>query len=293
MGTGIQPPIISSRISGSKALDINFQQTLPEIVVEDQIVIANNASVNRSFVSTNTPENPLLGDIWVKVAREKDLGPIPPPGQPLEAYTWEDIGRIGKAGLHTSYFAKEQLKNFTVGGTTYQLELIAFDHDDLADGSGKAPYTFLMKNCLDTLYRINQNSGSQGGYYLSEFYGILNGEIYASLEESLRQSIRPVIKYTGVGDARSSIIPTIETLWLPSEMEMFGSRTESAPGEGSHYTLFNTAISRGKGNPYWLRSPRATSSGASVSRWCAVGATGTASVQRPDTLYGIPFGLCL
>ena len=52
------------------------------------------------------------------------------------------------------------------GKKNYQIDIIGKNHDDYADGSGKAPLTFQMHTCYATEYKMN-NSGSNTGGRLS------------------------------------------------------------------------------------------------------------------------------
>lgn len=68
----------------------------------------------------------------------------------LEAYTWEEIAAISENGEAKNKFFIGDTKTFTFTGLfdttiTYTATaiLIGFDHDDLADGSGKAGMTFM------------------------------------------------------------------------------------------------------------------------------------------------------
>lgn len=219
---------------------------------------------------------------------------LPPPGPPLESFTWPQIDAIGRAGLASKYFSLQELKTFTVLGTTYQLELIAFDHDDLADGSGKAPYTFLMKDCLIDMYAMNPTRTNVGGYSGSEIYSTLNNNIYPTINADVRAVIKPIIKKTSEGNVSPIIVSTEELIFMVSEFELRGTTSNSFAGEGEHYAIFNTNASRIKRRPqgpvlWYQRSP---ATGNAV-RFCSTTVGGGFSTTNANALSGICFGLCV
>ena len=55
--------------------------------------------------------------------------------------TWAEIAAISEAGEAADYFAVGDTKEITWGGYTYKLAVLGINHDDLADGSGKAGLT--------------------------------------------------------------------------------------------------------------------------------------------------------
>lgn len=63
--------------------------------------------------------------------------------------TWADIARISESGEAADYFKIGDEKKITVNGTSMTLILIGFDHDDLADGSGKAGMTIVATTALE------------------------------------------------------------------------------------------------------------------------------------------------
>lgn len=65
---------------------------------------------------------------------------------------WADIARISESGEAPDYFKVGDTKTITVGDSALELILIGFDHDDLADGSGKAGMTIVATTALaDTM----------------------------------------------------------------------------------------------------------------------------------------------
>ena len=78
----------------------------------------------------------------VPMVNSRPIVPVPMayPLKDLNHLTWSEIEAIGAAGKARETFAlgatkKDHMKN----GYDAEWKIIGFDHDDLADGSGKAP----------------------------------------------------------------------------------------------------------------------------------------------------------
>lgn len=59
--------------------------------------------------------------------------------------SWAQIAEISAKGEARNNFAIGDTKTFTFGSETLTCEIVGFDHDDLADGSGKAGITIMTK----------------------------------------------------------------------------------------------------------------------------------------------------
>lgn len=74
----------------------------------------------------------------------------------LETMSWDEIDEIARAGEGQKYFSVGDEKTITLDdGEQVTLQILGFDHDDLADGTGKANITFGMKNLLKEMYAMD------------------------------------------------------------------------------------------------------------------------------------------
>ena len=78
-----------------------------------------------------------------------------------------------------------------------------------------------------------------------------------------------------------------------SEVEIFGSTTYSAAGEGTQYDYYkagNSKVKKRNGSSafWWERSPSASNSAI----FCIVYSTGVASTYRASIAYGVAFAFC-
>ena len=150
--------------------------------------------------------------------------------------------------------------NMTINNTTYAIDIIGKNHDDYADGSGKAPLTFQMHTCYATEYKMN-NSGSNTGGWADCLLRTTGGFkiIKSKMPAEVVAALKAVTKKTTAGGASSAIDTTEDTLFLLSEIEVQGTRTHSYAGEGTQYAYYQTAANRKKNRAWYLRSPRLNS----------------------------------
>ena len=147
--------------------------------------------------------------------------------------------------------------NMTINNTTYAIDIIGKNHDDYADGSGKAPLTFQMHTTYATQYKMNGAEDNSCGWKnclvrTSNAFPALKKVMPAEVVAALKA----VTKKTTAGGASSAIDTTEDTLFLLSEIEVQGTRTYSYAGEGTQYEYYKTAANRKKNRAWYLRSPR-------------------------------------
>lgn len=184
-------------------------------------------------------------------------------------------------------------KDMLINGTNYRIDIIGKDHDDLADGTGKAPLTFQLHDCYATTYRMNATNTNVGGWRDCEMRTRTMPILKAEMPAEVQAGIRPVNKLTSAGGQSSSIVTTSDELFLPSEVEVFGSITNSFSGEGTQYEYYqagNSKVKNWKGSAgnWWERSPL---SGTSAP-FCFVSGGGTAAAVNASNSFGVAFGFC-
>ena len=124
-----------------------------------------------------------------------------------------------------------------------------------------------------------------------------NNVYLKALPANLQALIKPVNKKSGTGGGSSSGTETTsDSIFLGSEIEIFGSTTYSVAGEGSQYTYYKTAANRNKlprwSSDYssviwWERSPYSGNS----DFFCVVGDGGIAYYSSASSTRGLaPFG---
>lgn len=184
-------------------------------------------------------------------------------------------------------------KDMLINGTNYRIDIIGKNHDDLSDGTGKAPLTFQLHDCYATTYPMNPTNTNVGGWRDCQMRTKTMPELKALLPAEVQAGIRPVNKLTSAGNKSSSIVTTSDELFLPSEAEVFGSIKYSFAGEGTQYEYYqagNSKVKNRSGNAYsWCeRSPRSSDS----SGFCIVGSKGYANASNASTSRGVAFAFC-
>lgn len=216
----------------------------------------------------------------------------------LSENTWEQIAQAcaDRDPILDSWLVGDE-KDEVINGETLTFVIVGKDHDDLADGSGKAPLTFGMKNLMAETRKMNSSNTNSGSFAGSAMYSWLSGTIYPNLPTELKDAIKAVNKKTSSGGASSTIRTDAMYLWLFAEIEVFGSTTYSYAGEGTQYPYFATSAERikrlsngaGAASYWWERSPYRNNSG----HFCGVDTSGSASSSYASSSSGVCFGFCI
>ena len=104
------------------------------------------------------------------------------------------IAAASEAGVAASTWSVGDTKNITVGGETLTVEIVGFNHDDLASG-GKAGITFGLKNLMANTRQMNSSNTNAGGFTGSDMYDWLQGTLLNSLPSDLRAVLKSVDVY--------------------------------------------------------------------------------------------------
>ena len=179
--------------------------------------------------------------------------------------------------------------NMTINNSTYAIDIIGKNHDDYADGSGKAPLTFQMHTTYATQYKMNGAASNSCGWVnclvrTSNAFPTLRKVMPAEVVAAMKA----VTKKTSAGNASSAIDTTEDTLFLLSEIEVQGTRTFSYAGEGTQYEYYKTAANREKDRAWYLRSPRINN----TSCFCRTGWSGEANWSVASEVDGIAAAWC-
>ena len=110
-------------------------------------------------------------------------------------------------------------------GRTLEYRIIGINHDDLADGSGKAGLTFEATNNALGTQRMNATSTNVGGWEKSELRGRLNsGDLWSLLPTEIQSKVKSVKKMTDNKGGGSAGTPsaTTDKVFLLSATEVWG-----------------------------------------------------------------------
>ena len=211
----------------------------------------------------------------------------------LEITGWDIIDSISKSGNAASIWSVGDKKTINIYGTDYQVQIIGFNHDTKTAG-GTAGITFQMVDCMNTTAKMNNYRSNTTGWKSCEMRTSVLNSIFLSLPADLQKAIKAVNKLTSAGGQSDTINTTSDKLFLLSEVEIFGSTTNSKSGEGRQYAYFRAGNSKvkkvdGSDSFWWERSPYAYGD----TSFCAVDYSGEGSVYNADYSYGVSFGCCV
>ena len=244
-------------------------------------------------------------------------------GQGYDAEALATIGKdLSKNGENSIYY-KQFHDYMTVGvdnttgkgdkrGTirtskgNVEFRLIGINHDDRADGQGKAGLTFLAtdSSVIPRHKMKNNNNVFYGGWRDSDLRNNLNkGDIWEIMPDSFKQHVIPVIKQSSTNMATNmQTNATAEKMTLMSYKELVGGdalywkNNVFVNQEGTQYEFFNGKVNKtGAYSPvfandssyggynwktsswfHWERGAHPDSS------WCALGVYGSGSPAYYD-----------
>lgn len=184
-------------------------------------------------------------------------------------------------------------KIMLINGTEYQIDIIGKNHDDYADGSGKAPLTFQLHDCYADIMQMNGTRTNSGGYTRCVMREKHLPAILAKMPTEVQNGIREVNKLTSAGTGSATINTTADKLFLLSEIEVFGSVSNSKSGEGTQYDYYKAGNSKVKNRngstcDWWGRSPY----GSNATFFCSISNKGTATSYFANLTLGVAFGFC-
>ena len=216
----------------------------------------------------------------------------------LASLGWDVVASCAKKGVAKYLWNIGDKKTLTVDGVTYTAVIIGFDHDNVANagsyGRSKAGITWQLLDCLNTTYQMNSSNTNNGGWTSCAMRTSTMATLLGKLPTALKNNIVPVTKLTSAGNQSTQINSTTDSLFLLSEIEIFGATQYSKAGEGVQYEYYaagNPSVKKvnGSASPWWERSP----SGADATYFCIVVSYGDASNGNAYGSGGVAFGFCV
>ncbi len=142
----------------------------------------------------------------------------------------EDIAAKGEASLAYAKAKDAMDTGMTwsiklTNGETMTYRIIGINHDDLADGTGKAGLTFLTTSTV-IFDRLNATGTNAGGWEASELRAKMNsGEIWNLMPSEFQSKVKSVTKLTnnvggGKANKNAAVSETSDKLFLLSNSEI-------------------------------------------------------------------------
>ena len=205
---------------------------------------------------------------------------------------WSAIIAACQSGSVPDSWVVGNSKTMTINDTDYQIDIIGKNHDTYAAG-GTAPLTFQLHDCYAATQAMNSSNTNSGGWTSCAMRSTHLPVILSLMPTEVQNGIREVNKLTSAGNKSSTINTTADKLFLLSEVEIFGSTSYSAAGEGTQYDYYKAGNSKvkkqnGSAAAWWERSPYASNS----TIFCMVVNAGFEHNGYASAAYGVAFGFC-
>ena len=207
--------------------------------------------------------------------------------------TWAQIIKACQKKHIPSTWKVADQKAMTIGDKDYMIDIIGINHDIYTAG-GTAPLTFQLHDCYGKNKNMNSSATTSGGWTSCAMRISHLPAILTMMPAEVQTGIREVNKLTSAGNRSSEINTTADKLFLLSEVEIFGSITASASGEGTQYDYYKEDKTRtikhqnGHVNLWWERSPASKNAKA----FCRVSFFGSSSANSASASNGVAFGFC-
>lgn len=228
-------------------------------------------------------------------------------GSPLEVKeitdSWETIIANIDNGTYQSKYKIGNYKPLDLGSEgIINMQIVAFDKDDLADGSGKAPITVIGKELMGSFRKMNPalvtnadgtyqaGTGAIDGWEKCEMRKYLKETIKPLIPEVIRSRIAEVSKMykTYTVDDKYLDQVTVDDIWFPSFSEISG---------GVYKTVYPDDASRIKQKPnfnfnssWWLRDAYYN---PDKKRYYSIKGTGAISNTESTSTLLSPLCFCL
>lgn len=172
-------------------------------------------------------------------------------------------------------------------GEKIKAEVVGLNHDNLANGKGKANTT--LRFTIDGEFNMNDKWTNVGGWAKSKMRTTYCKRLYNILPEALKKAVKTVLKETTKGGGSKELEITKDKIFLFSNEETIVNDGWSVyVKEGEQYELFKK-----KGYKFskwsWLRSP----SPSHTHAFHGVYSGGTGNYNRANSSGGVCFALCI
>lgn len=212
--------------------------------------------------------------------------------------TWASIIASTEDGTYREKFQLGNYKTIDLGGDigTVDMQIAAFDADELTDGSGRAKITFVARAFLPV------GMGHYGSYNWadSRIRTYLSETVYPLLPDDVKPAVKMVKKCHQIsagkdpetGGLTFADSSTDDLVWIPSDPEVFQT--------GTQYPLFKKALYRQKSgadsdkynNIWWLRDI-CKLSGYNNYAFNAVGRDGASWSNESTLTRGVVMSFCI
>ncbi len=218
--------------------------------------------------------------------------------------SWEEITAAVDAGTYLERYALGDMKALDLGTEgVIRMQIVAFDTDDLSDGSGKAAISWISEQLLPTPHRLNpaasktedgayvEGTGSVGGWERCEMRAYIKDTIGPLIPEDVRSHIKTVTKEQYAYDTAGTRVSqtTEDDVWIPSYREVY-----AASGQTRIYPWFDAASKRAKKKPgASSNSAWATRQASSATAFYGINTSGNNIAASTSNAHLTALGFCI
>ena len=207
--------------------------------------------------------------------------------------TWEQIADACRTRRVPDTWLVADQKTMTIDGTDYLIDIIGKDHDDYADGSGKAPLTFQLHDCYTVKYSMSDDGNNSLGWENCKIRKTALPNILSLLPTVIQNAIKEVNKITSTGGYAGNLTSTADKLFLLSEVEIRNSEEFTLTGEGEQYDYYLSVnnLKKKVNNTYsswWTRSPRV----GVYTHYRVINSDGDPVNSSGSSSHGVSFAFC-
>lgn len=248
------------------------------------------------------------GYLFGKLGEGSDYGTVDAPNWDLINAYWDTIDNDIKTLDEDVLFVKYPIGGRMVipvalsdGTVTADVEIIAHNHDSLADGTGLAPLTFFCVDLPQIQHAMNQNKGNVGGWKDSDMREFVNNDLLNALPSQLTAIIKPVTKLSDGGSNNKTIVETTDNCWIASAEEVGLTLGNSGvSGQGKLYdSIFSSDKDTRKkyitddtsAGGWWTRSSYYSQNNSSL--FYRVTTNGTSYTDIAFNSFYVAFGFCI
>jgi hypothetical protein len=168
----------------------------------------------------------------------------------FEGGSWSDINDICSRGEASQYFSVGESRKIpiTLGGVSYEalFRIAGFNHDDLADGSGKAAMTVVLhelKREANNALPVSGTTSYNGGWTkLPTYTFIQEATLPIELTAVMKTVTKPAHKIGYYGGYEATTSNETRFLLSAEEAGYTFDETRVAPCGGSAYELYQTNV---------------------------------------------------
>lgn len=166
------------------------------------------------------------------------------------------------------------------------MEIVAFDEDDKADGSGKAKITWISKTLLNTLQKMNNSNTSSGDWEGSNLRSYLRSTIKPLIPSEVRSAI---VEVTKGQHGTKGMVTNTDDVWIPSAYEISGSNyfEKSGTSYSQAYPIGTSGNAKRTRKTWWW-----TRTVSMTNQFYGIGDSGTINGITPNIAHGIALGFC-